>query len=53
MYDVRENARLDAIFQLNVKGETTAGSSLSISGSVIALGDGTTGIFLILQVNSI
>ena len=39
-YDVNEDARLDTMFQLNVKGMTPL-SSLIIAGTIRAAPDGT------------
>ena len=40
-YDVDEDERLDTVFQLNVKGTTSFGSALIITGVVTTTADGT------------
>ena len=40
-YNVTEGGRLDAVFQLNVKGTTQLGSGLVVSGTITAPADGT------------
>ena len=40
-YDVVEDERLDTVFQLNVKGETTFSDGLVVSGIITTVAGGT------------
>ena len=40
-YDVDEDERLDTVFRLNVKGTTSFGSALIVTGTITATADGT------------
>ena len=44
MGDVGREGRLDTVFQLNVKGN---GARFLISGTITAIGDGATGMYII------